>query len=277
MRRFFLQNSLGDRRDLQTRGKLFFHAPTGLGFSDTNTYAPVEGFFVCTYREPVQGSVAGELVFGSYADYKDFADWVFSGYDLALVYAPDGIEYLCDVDIVTLSKGELARGVLVCPVAMSAKTPWYKATSVNMVIAPPAAEKDWSRLPFALPARFAAGRIDSALEIAPAGHMPAAIRVEAAGPLVNPRITLRDIQGQTLGLLDLAGVDIAEGETLVFSTRFGEVGVYKGDTDLLDKIDLGNNSFFSVPQNRASTLILSSASTITTAAVVRLYEYYRTV
>ena len=277
MRRFFIQNEIGERRSLQVRGELFFNSPTGLGFADTNTYAHVDGFFVRTYSEPMQGSIAGEFVFGGYAAYKNFVDWVFSGYDLALGYMPGDDEYLCDIDITSLSKGELHRGVLVCPVIMTVKTPWYRAHGISISLAPPESSVGWSRLPFALPAQFASSGVSSAATLIPAGHMPAAVAIEVAGKLVNPCVTLTDGAGAEIGRMDLNGVTVESGKNLVFSTRFGHVGVSVGGIDMLDKLDISNNNFFSVPQGRASTLALGADNTITTTATVTLYEYFRSV
>lgn len=107
MRRFYLQNEIGERKNLQTRGELFFSSPTGMGFANTNAYAQTGGFFTRTSAEHVQGAIAGELVFGGYAEYRALADWIFSGYELQIVYAPANDEYIADIDIVSISKGEL--------------------------------------------------------------------------------------------------------------------------------------------------------------------------
>lgn len=277
MRRFYLKNEIGERKNLQTRGELFFSSPTGMGFANTNAYAQTGGFFTRTSAEQVQGAIAGELVFGGYTEYRALADWIFSGYELQIVYAPENDEYIADIDIVSISKGELSRGVLVCPVSISMKTPWYRANAVRIALAPPESDIGWATLPFALPVQLAASGVSSAVSLSPAGHMPAAIRVEVPGELTNPCLTLKDANESVIGKMDLPNVSIPSGGKLIFSTRHGETGVRNGQTDLLGSIDLSNNNFFSVPQGKTSTLILSAANTISALAVVTLYEYFRTV
>ena len=277
MRRFYLQNEIGERKNLQSRGELFFRSPTGMGFANTNAYAQTGGFFTRTSAEQVQGAIAGELVFGGYAEYRALADWIFSGYELQIVYAPANDEYIADIDIVSISKGELSRGVLVCPVSISMKTPWYRANAVRIAIAPPESETGWATLPFALPAQLAAAGVSSAVSLSPAGHMPAAIRVEVPGELLSPCLTLQGADDAIIGKMDLQNVSIPAGGRLVFSTRHGEIGVRNGQTDLLEALDLANNNFFSVPQGKTSTLVLSASNTISAFAEVTLYEYFRTV
>ncbi len=277
MRRFYLQNEIGERKNLQSRGELFFRSPTGMGFANTNAYAQTGGFFTRTSAEQVQGAIAGELVFGGYAEYRALADWIFSGYELQIVYAPANDEYIADIDIVSISKGELSRGVLVCPVSISMKTPWYRANAVRIAIAPPESETGWATLPFALPAQLAAAGVSSAVSLSPAGHMPAAIRVEVPGELLSPCLTLKGADDAIIGKMDLQNVSIPAGGRLVFSTRHGEIGVRNGQTDLLEALDLANNNFFSVPQGKTSTLVLSASNTISAFAEVTLYEYFRTV
>ena len=87
MRQFYLENAIGERRDLQTKRECFLRAPSGLGWADANTYASAQGFFPRTFSEPSQPAPMGDFVFGGYDDYRDFVDWVHKGYDLTLVYS----------------------------------------------------------------------------------------------------------------------------------------------------------------------------------------------
>lgn len=276
MRKFYLENSIGERRDLQTKQDIHMRNPAGLGWSDNNTYADARGFFPRTDSRPVQPAVTGDFVIAGYDTYKELADWIHQGYDLTLVYDPNGTEYRIDVDILSLLKGEInAWGRLECPFSMAAKTPWYKPTVREMVIAPPASEVGYKRYSYAYPYQYAAASLSNSVEILAAGHMPAAIYMTIAGPLTNPKISLTGTE--LIGTMDLSGVSIAADETLTFSTRFGSIGVWKDGVDLLEYLDLNNNNFFEIPTGETVTLTLESDSDIATTATIQLYEYYRSV
>lgn len=272
MRRYFLENSIGERKDLQTRRALFLHMPTGMGWADNNTYADARGFFPRTDSRPAQSTPSGEFVVGGYDKYKELVDWIFKGYDLTLVYSPDGTEYMIDVDFISVAKGELERGVLVCPFTMAAKTPWYRPTTREMVIAPPASEVGYKRYPHSYAHQYASSSLSNSVEILAAGHMPAALYLSIPGPLTNPVVTL-----SSGGKMALDGITVASDEVLVFSTRFGEIGVWRDGADLLEYLDLLNDNFFEIPTGERVTLTIKSDSDIATVATIKLYEYYRSV
>ena len=97
------------------------------------------------------------------------------------------------------------------------------------------------------------------------------------GPLSNPKLTLLGPTGAVIGLLDLSGIGIDTDERLIYSTKFGKIGVWKDGTDLLPELDLNNNNFFDVPINQTCTLRLESDTDIETVATIQLFEYYRSV
>ena len=106
--------------------------------------------------------------------------------------------------------------------------------------------------------------------------MPAAIHLTCPGPLTNPKLTLRK-GDTTVGAMDLNGISIGADENLIFSTKFGNIGVWRDDLDLVPELDLLNNNFFDIPVGQTCTLTLESDSDIQTTATIQLYEYYRSV
>lgn len=110
MRRFYLENSIGERKDLQTKQEIHLREPAGLGWADNNTYADARGFFPRTDSRPVQPAVMGDFVIAGYATYKALADWIHQGYELTLVYDPSGTEYRIDIDILSLQKARSTHG-----------------------------------------------------------------------------------------------------------------------------------------------------------------------
>jgi hypothetical protein len=278
MRRFYLENAIGERRDLQTVREIHLRTPAGLGWADNNTYASAKGFFPRTHSEPAQPAVSGEFVINGYDVYSELVDWVFKGYDLTLVYDPAGAEYRIDVDILSLQKGEenlISR--LECPFTMAAKTPWYKPIARELVIAPAGSESGYRRYTYAYTTQYAASSISSSVPISVNGHMPAAIYMTCPGLLVNPKLTLTNANGETVGVMDLSGVTFEADELLIYSTKFGNIGVWKDGVDLLADLDLNNNNFFEIPTNQSCTLTLESDSDIETTATIQIFEYYRSV
>lgn len=277
MRKFYLENSIGERWDLQTKQEIHLRNPAGLGWADNNTYADARGFFPRTDSRPVQPSIAGDFVIRGYDTYKELADWLHQGHDLTLVYAPDATEYRIDVDVQSLQKGEVnSWGRLECPFMLTAKTPWYKPTTRELVIAPPSSTVGYKRYSYSYPHQYAAASLSNSVDILAAGHMPAAIYLTIPGPLTNPCVTLTQ-NGAEIGKMDLDGVSVGVDETLVFSTRFGSIGVWKDGVDLLEYLDLNNNNFFAIPTGSTVTLTIKSDSDIATTATIKLYEYYRSV
>ena len=278
MRKFYLENSIGERRDLQTKQEIHMNNPAGLGWADNNVYADARGFFPRTDSRPVQPAVTGDFVIKGYDTYKELVDWLHQGYDLTLVYDPDGTEYRIDIDMLSVSKGEgNLWGWLECPFTMAAKTPWYKPTTREMEITPPVSEIGYKKYDYEYDYEYSVASLSNSVEILAAGHMPAAIYMTIGGPLVNPSITLTDSDSVEIGKMDLNGVSIEDGETLIFSTRFGSIGVWQDGNDLLEYLDLNNNNFFEIPTGETVTLTLASDSDIATTATIKLYEYYRSV
>jgi hypothetical protein len=275
MRKFYLENSIGERKDLQTKQEIHLRDPAGLGWADNNVYADARGFFPRTDSRPVQPAVTGDFVIKGYDTYKELVDWIHKGYDLTLVYNPDGTEYRIDVDIQSLHKGEInSWGRLECPFVMMAKTPWYRPSTRELSIAPPSSEVGYKRYNYAYPYQYSAASLLNSVEMTASGHMQAAIYLTCPGPLTNPSVTLT-LGNVVIGKMDLAGVSILSGETLIFSTRFGSIGVWKDSTDLLSYLDLNNNNFFQIPVNETVTLTIESDSDIATIATIKLYEYFR--
>lgn len=275
MRRFFIENSIGERRDLQTKQEVHLRSPAGLGWADNNVYGDARGFFPRTDSRPAQQTITGDLVIKGYNTYKNLVDWLLNGYDLTLIYSPDGTEYRINIDIQSLSKGEINEwGRLECPFVMMAKSPWYRTIARELSITPPVGS--FKKYSYAYPFQYAVASLANSVDLIAAGHMPAAVYITIPGPLTNPRITLKR-DGIEIGRMDLNGVSIESGKTLTFSTRPGSVGVWENNTDLLEHLDLNNENFFSVPTGVTVTMTLESDTDIATTAAIRLYEYYRSV
>jgi hypothetical protein len=242
-----------------------------------------EGFHAQTFSTMAQGNIVGELVFKTgYTGYNTFKDWWYKGYDIRLVYAPLTTEYYRDVDLDYIEKTELTTGgLLVCPISLLCKSPWYKPTPLQITLAP-SSDVSYTVFPIAFPAIFPTSASANSVDLVPAGHLGAALYLEVDGPFESPAITLRRQSDSTiLGRCKLDGVSVGETSKLIYSSKIGAMGIWTSTggvlADQIEYIDLADNNFFSIPANVPCTLTLSSDTTITNIAAVQLYEYYKAV
>ena len=282
MRQFYLENSIGQKIDLQ--GQTFFHLPSGLGVSIEHDFGrSSDGFFTATRSELAQGNIVGELVFKTgYAGYKTLMDWLFVGYKIMLIYRPIDTDYLRDIEIESVEKGELVTGGwLNCPTSLRCASPWYKRLPVRINLSPDDGIS-YKRYPARYPMRYAlSGDINSA-DITAGGHIEAALSISIPGALESPLITLRrKSTGEILGRVNLNGVTISSVETLLFSSRHSAMGIWRVTTtdtkDLIEYVDLNDNNFFYLPVGVPCTLTIGSDAAINTAAAIQVYEYYKAV
>ena len=281
MRQFWLENSIGQKIDLQDQN--FLHLPSGLGVTIEHDFGrSSDGFFTATRSELSQGNVVGELVFRQgYAGYKTLVDWLFVDYDIMLIYRPIDVDYLRDIEIEAVDKGELGTGGwLTCPVSLRCSSPWYTRLPVRIDLTPTA--DDSKRYPASYPMRYAlSGDINSA-DITAGGHIEAALSISIPGPLDAPMITLRLKSSEViLGRVNLPDIEIGADESLLFSSRHGSMGIWRVTTaetiDLIDYIDLMDNNFFRLPVGVPCTLSIGSDIAITQAAAIQVFEYYKAV
>lgn len=125
MRQFYLINGNGARFDLNgSHG--FFHVPTGLGFTKTQTFLRTGDFYKTIESYTAQSNVMGEMIFRSYEDYHAFAMFVAIT-PLKLVYKPLDVEYRLDCSISMFNKSEIdhTNNRLVCPITFIGESKWY--------------------------------------------------------------------------------------------------------------------------------------------------------
>lgn len=286
MRKFYLQNSIGVRKDLQLKS-FFFNSPKGLGLSNKSNYEQLgDGFYANSFLEAEQINIVGEIAFleSAYDDFQDLIDWIYSGYDLSFIYAPDGsTEYYCDIDIDYIEKEEIDNetGCLVCPVSFLGKTPWYKSTPTNFdfEIDPNA---NYMKFDWLMESRFPRGNSYNAIDVTATGHYPSYIKLTIGGAITSPVVKLlNNATGAILGQMDLTGITVETGEILMYSSVpgnsyikvLGTDGVY---TDLSDSLNLAYDNFFSIPLGVSCSLKLEFTGS-PTMANISTYEYRRAV
>lgn len=290
MRKFYFQNSSGERIALNGENRLHLTDPTGLGLTLTPSFADLKrGFFrgISDDAEP-QTSFNGTLTFtgaSPYDDYRNFVDWLQQAGQLYLIYKPTtNTEYMRQIELSYLSKGELnSLRWLVVPAAFFYVTPWYRPTATELELIN--IEGNAIVYPFRYTPELIYGD-DSASSlstvIAPAGHTPGAIVLSYYGEILNPRVRLvGNISGKTYGLCsvtaNLAASDRFELSTLYRDSYVRHISAAGNVTDLLDSVSLASEPFFHFPVDEPSTLSMEADAVFTGNAALTLYYYFRTV
>lgn len=266
---------------LNGEGGIRFINPQGLGYSLSPTYADLKsGFYKKTYDESEpQGEVVGDIAFTGatpYRIYKGFVDWINKGYPLEVIYEPDAVKYYRSVGVITLQKGELERaGYLLCPATLACLTPWYKASPVSVRIEPSGGSGNTTRYSCRYPTRYQQARLKSSIEVEASGHMPSAVKVTIAGPLVNPIIALYDeATSELYGKMQLSAT-LDNDNTLYYSSVISEAVIEIDGADASEHLELSNTSYFRIPLNRRCLLSISADTSVATTAFVQIFDYFR--
>lgn len=132
MRKFYLENELGQRYDLQNVTSVIFSQIEGLGISYNSQYIKTGSRYVINSKEKNIGQLTGKLEFigaEPYKEYQKFISFVLKSLELKIIYIPIKEEYYIDVDINVIQKGEKnVYGILECPATFYIKSPFYKMT-----------------------------------------------------------------------------------------------------------------------------------------------------
>lgn len=125
VRQFKLQNSKGSTFDLM-RKDAFFYVPDGLGFRINAEFFQIGNAYKLIDTESAQKAPSGVMVFKSYAQYREFADFIAYS-PLKLMYKPMNEWVYLDCIVSSLSKAEIDHtdNRLKCNVDFTATSKWY--------------------------------------------------------------------------------------------------------------------------------------------------------
>lgn len=288
MRKFYLENELGERKPLNGEDGIFLTDPAGLGVSYGNSYADLgAGFFRRVEEKQPQGVIPCSLTFmrGAYQKYRDFADWALRAKTLYLVYKPLNVAYYRRVELSYLTKTEITSGTwMEIPTAFVCLTPWYTPAPLVLNFEDEGGEVMQYEYTYSDALVYAASGAGAyAVEVSAAGHDPAALAIEYKGAITDPVLTLTGLVSETLyGKLAISG-EFAAGDTIEVSTEREDSYARKisadgTETDLIDKVDIAADAepFFSVPLTEPCILRISAAAMSGTISA-KAYFYYRTV
>lgn len=283
VRHFWLRNAVGSTVDLMSRS-LFLYKPTGLGYTRSMTFQRVaEGFFATSLNRLGQSAMAGEIVFAGsdpYSEYAELMDWIATAGSLQLGYSPSGDSEntfwaAAQIDAVAKAERTVGSGVLRVPVSVRLTGLWSRITPIVAEIAPTASPLTY---PQTYP-RVYGTAIAGSYSFTAGGHEPAAFGVVCEGALTNPVLSLvRDDTSTTIGVMALTAT-VASGATLVYSSVPLSDGVWVQSsagtlTDMVSSLDLTKNNFFRAPVGIPCTITLTADDTISTTAMLSIYEFF---
>ncbi|MBP3784604.1 MAG: hypothetical protein J6I68_15265 [Butyrivibrio sp.] len=129
MRKFYLRNGNGAMYSFMSTTH-WFNEPKGLGLNMGDKYSQVGLNFVRTKKLSKPKDIEGTLVFtgnDQYSNYYSFA--MFAQVEpLTFIYNPNGTEYMVDVHLKELGKGEINpdTGWLEADISFKKLSPWYR-------------------------------------------------------------------------------------------------------------------------------------------------------
>jgi len=288
---FYLENSIGERKDLNkapSGSYIEFRNPSGLGEIASPGCVDIRrGFFkkISGAIRP-QIPITGDLFFYNhgadpYNDFRSLGDWLHKGHDLYFIYKPADIEYHRKVELDYITKTQkTAFDILETPCSFLPLTPWYTATPVATAISP--ATSGYKRYPYSYSYVYPAARQNSAVQASTIGHEEAAYSLEYTGILTNPAITLTGISsGIIYGDCAITG-SFSSLDTLFYTCEYLNSRVYKMAvdgtiTDLIDVVDISKEVFGRIPLGETCEIRLASSTAITNAAIIKIYNYYQVV
>lgn len=290
IRKLYLQNAAGERYGLNGERGIYASSLAGFGFTMSPVFADLgRGFYipVSDQSEP-QNTVPFTVHFTKqpYEEYQRFVNWLSSAGTVTVVYDPTGKQEYCrDVTVNFLQKGELNDvGWLEVPCSYYCSTPWYLQAPATLILESGGAGST-KRYDYTYDEDLVYG-INSAAsmagEIAPSGHIPAALQFVYHGEIVNPRIRLvGTVTGHTYGICSLAAATIPSDQ-LIICTRYESAYVQKvsaaGEiTDLLDALDLSTTPFFRVPVDEPCEISVEADNAISGHAELTIFYYFRSV
>lgn len=274
MRKYYLQNKIGERYDFQQYNKVILKNPDNLGFDFKNGYVRIGTRFVVDSIDLGQKNPSFDLLFfdNYYNEYQKFAEFIFSSSDYKLVYVINNIEYLLDIDILKLTKGDAdEEGMsLSVKITFACKGLYYlKKEKVHLL----AAQKDENRFDLEWDFTFN-DEIPATIDCMNNGQIPASFELEILGYCNNPTITVTNLNNNTVKTLTF-NVEIKKNEKLLFSTVEDNLYIQKESngikTNILNSIFYNENiNFFQIDVGKN---LIRIDTNIVEAKLV-LYESY---
>lgn len=277
MRKFKLQNALGESFDLMRRDA-YFQSPEGLGVEYSNRYARVGTNFIPTQNEIAQGSISGEMWFKGYAQYTEFRKHI-AKQPLKLLYTINDTTYTIDCRIGSLEKAEISNrtGLLQCAIDFDCTSLWYIRR-----------KPEWTAAVDVVGGKVYSYQYDYTYREALANQIretnysdmesPAIITIY--GPVVDPEWRIL-VNGKAVSSGALTAT-ISSGHKLVINSVDDQLEIAEYDADgtylrdLYQTVDFDKTNFMYLPSGNC-VMTFQSGDGSNVSASLELLELYETV
>lgn len=265
MRKFFLQNAAGETWNLM-RFDAFFHAPDGLGFSQTITSARVGMDYLETDAFLDQHTISGEMVFLDYDKYQAFAAFAMLA-PLVLTYQPESTPYFIRCKVQSIGKTEIgAANRLTCPISFLCSGTWYEKT--QSIAQSGGSGDDAKKYPYSYDYTYS--DLGAAGALIQNGAVESPLVLHIFGAVTDPSWSL--IQNGAVIATGAVTAEIEAGHKLVIDARPAsmEIAEYTNNgafvRDLYALSDFSTGRFLYAPAGE-STVFVTSSGTVTQAVV----------
>ncbi|MEG0282592.1 MAG: hypothetical protein RR664_06405 [Clostridia bacterium] len=269
MRKFYIENELGQKWDLQDPQKTIQTTVNGIGFAYSNDYFNLGSRFVKNRSEITQKSIEFKLLVRSHIIYKNFIDFILSGEKYKLVYDMDGNVYYIDIDILEVSKNDIIKNDYLT-INFKAKNTslFYKRIEKVYIMKSGANENRWDvKFEFKFEDNVA-GTIDAKNN----GQISSGFKVEIDGYTENPSIIIIDKFG--VETVIPFRIQVGINEKLLFSTLDDDLYAVlqkpSGTVNILNSLDFTKDNFVKLKTGENTVKITGNVS----SAKFILYEGY---
>lgn len=287
IRQFSIENEIGEFMNLTNTDDLFLSSPYGLGVSFDTNYYPLGGDFFATVKyETKQQQIGGVLQIrnrenSAYGRYREVMTWLMRAQQLRFKYTTDNENYYFrDVEFISVDKTELSTGYLNCPIRFASLTPWYLPSFRTLTIDTEPEPDNPKRYTYRYPYRYVRSRPTGGVDFIAGGELYSGFIGLFNGVLVDPKLTVKDVtdNNKTLGVVDLAGVSVAEGSVLKISAVANQRGVWLDGVDMVSRMELyqGTPAFPTLPSGHEIIIQMENSSGGSKGGSIQLYEYWAT-
>lgn len=288
-RSFKLVNGNGETQDITSK-TVFFHEPTGLGFTKSNSYYRVGSRYILVDSYPEQIKISGKVAlvgdnpYESYFNFVRFCELT----PLYLLYTPSpesgeehysGRIYRLPVLLTAIEKTELEQqGYLDVSVTFDALSPWFR-----YMVAENTAED--IRLPWGIKWGIRFGTSGFRDGIVSDGSANSPGRLTIYGPISNPH-WIHYLNGNPIGeggFNKNESVEISENEMIIIDNTKDPFTIIKSSKsgevleDLYPKSDFMTRRFIFLQPGTNTIVIKDGGGDISNNARLEAYLYYDTV
>lgn len=271
IRKFELNNALGQTYNLNDSNKSFFHDIKGLGQEHKVTYVQLGTRFIKEKDLLSQKNIQGTIFFKTYEEYQNFSNFI-QHKPLTLIYK-SADTYSISVSIDKLEKSERGTGGLYCRISFKSLGTFYKNVIIENM-------HDTSMIGKTYPSTYPytyKDRTNGIIEIESDSILESPTRINIFGPYTNPSYT-QYLNGKLLrnGKIN---VTIPEGNKLVIDTTQIPYSIQEYTIDnvfvenLYDKSDFETERFILLQYGKNKLSFVHEASEALRISVEARIEY----